>query len=182
MNNVLRLALCVYSCLMLLAVPVGAVHADEGKTELPPAVTKTWKERFQNAEIVSVKEKDEGYEIKAKDALNDSFKVVIKSDGKLCCENKHKIALDAVPTAVLHTAKAWAGGAEWLEPVVVQTKKGEETIYEMTAVLHGEKYKTRIQQDGNQIEADNIPAPAHPPGWDKPGPKIDHVNRVIRCC
>lgn len=159
---------------------------DKKSVKLPDAVSKAWNARFQNAEIVSVKSRDEGFEIKAKDGLNDSFKVLYGSDGRIVSEKKHKISLDQVPSQVKQTAKQWASGAVWVEPAVVETKKGGETVYEMTAELNGETIKTRINSDGRQIEASELKeareVKEHKDQDYKPGPRVDHVNRIVRCC
>jgi len=164
------------------------LHADDEDkkpVKLPDAVTKAWSARFQKAEIVSVKEREEGFEIKAKDELNDSFKVLYGSDGRIVSEKKHKISLDNVPSQVKQTAKQWASGAVWLEPAVVETKKGGETVYEMTAEINGDTVKTRINSEGRQVEAGELKemkeSKEHVPDY-KSGPRVDHVNRIVRCC
>lgn len=179
---------------MFLAIALFAVQTiradddDKKSVKLPEAVTKAWSARFQKAEIVSVKARDEGFEIKAKDELNDSFKVLYGSDGRIVSEKKHKISLDNVPSQVKQTAKQWASGAVWVEPAVVETKKGGETVYEMTAEIHGDTVKTRINSDGHQVEASELKEmkeskeqKEHAPD-NKPGPRVDHVNRIVRCC
>lgn len=163
---------------------------DKKPVHLPDAVTKAWSSRFQKAEILSVKAHEEGFEIKAKDELNDSFKVLYGSDGRLVSEKKHKISLDHVPAQVLQTAKQWAPGAVWEEPAEVETKKGGETVYVLNAELHGQNIKTRINSQGKQLEADSLPEPKtekiekekDEKNDYKPGPRIDHEKRVLRCC
>jgi hypothetical protein len=164
---------------------------DEKKSvKLPDAVKSAWNARFQQAEIVQVKSKNEGFEIKAKDDLNEDFKVTYSADGRIVQEKKHKVSTEKLPAQVLQTARNWAQGAKWNDTSVVETKKGEETVYELTGELHGENVKTKIQADGRQVDSNDLPtlqqeqAPQYerPKDWDKPGPKVDHVNRVIRCC
>lgn len=178
------LVLVLVSCSGLL------LSADDEKkgVKLPDAVKSAWNARFQKAEIVQIKSKDEGFEIKAKDDLNPDFKVVYSADGRIVQEKKHKVSTEKVPAKVLQTARNWAQGAKWDDTSVVETKKGEETVYELCGELHGEAVKTRIQADGTQVDANELPVIKsnqeyeRPKDWDKPGPKVDHVNRVIRCC
>lgn len=190
MTVVTRLGMVLFVALFAVQT-LRADDEDKKAVKLPDAVTKAWTARFQKAEIVSVKERDEGFEIKAKDQLNDSFKVLYGSDGRIVSEKKHKISLDNVPSQVKQTAKQWASGAVWLEPAVVETKKGGDTVYEMTAEINGENVKTRINSDGHQVEAGEIKEvkegkeskeqKEHAPEY-KSGPRVDHVNRIVRCC
>src|SRR5205085_9132220 len=75
---------------------------------LPAAVKSAWDARYKGAEVVEIKDKKDSFEIKGKDALNESFKVVYGADGKLWSESGRKVAMDKVPGPVMDTAKKWA--------------------------------------------------------------------------
>ena len=177
------LVLALVSCSGLM------LSADDKKNVvLPDAVKSAWSARFQNAQIIQIKAKDEGFEIKAKDELNDDFKILYSAEGRIVQEKKRKVSTEKVPAQVLQTARNWAQGAKWDDASLVETKKGEETVYELNGELHGSTVKTRILADGKQIDASELPILKtnqeyeRPKDWDKPGPKVDHVNRIVRCC
>lgn len=159
------------------------IHADDTAiVKLPDIIITAWKARFSNNEIVVIKMKDGDFEIKAKGYKNQNFKVLYAADGRLISEEKHRIPIELVPSNVLKAARSWAHGTKWGETATIETKKGNDTVYELSGELYGETLKTHIRADGTQIHATELPTVKNPTDTNKSGPKFDHDNRVIRCC
>jgi hypothetical protein len=131
---------------------------DEKKPVTLSAVVKSaFDARYKGAEILEAKDKKDSLEIKAKDSLNESFKVVYGADGKLWSESARKVSMANVPAAVTDTAKKWAPGAKWGDTATVETKKAEPTKWEVVAMLGEKKLKADIAEDGKVIKADKLP-------------------------
>ncbi|HYG73776.1 MAG TPA: hypothetical protein VEK08_01985 [Planctomycetota bacterium] len=135
---------------------------EEKKDEKKPvvlndAVKKAWDSRYKGAEVIEIKDKQDSFEIKAKDALNSEFKVVYGADGKLWSESKRVVPTSSVVVNVIDTAKKWAPAAKWNENAEVSTKKGEMPVYEISGTMLDKKIKAEISEDGKVVKADKLP-------------------------